>query len=58
MKGRWMGLQSIVDLHKVNWSGPQLLIVDGEPAYLYVATGLSPEEGCGSCSHVFKLNVE
>ena len=53
-----MGLQSIVDLHKVNWSGPQLLIVDGEPAYLYVATGLSPEEGCGSCSHVFKLNVE
>jgi len=37
---------------------PQMLIVDGEPAYLYVATGLSPEEGFGSCSHVFKLNVK
>ncbi|NOR66573.1 MAG: hypothetical protein GQ528_04380 [Woeseiaceae bacterium] len=37
---------------------PQLLIVDGEPAYLYVATGINPKEGFGSCSHVFKLNVK
>ncbi len=37
---------------------PQLLIVDGEPAYLYLATGINPKEGFGSCSHVFKLNVE
>ena len=37
---------------------PQILIVDGEPTYLYVATGIIPKEGFGSCSHVFKLNVE
>jgi len=37
---------------------PQLLIEDGEPTYLYVATGINPKEGFGSCSHVFKLNVE
>ena len=37
---------------------PQILLIDGEPAYLYLATGLSPEEGFGSCSHVFKLNIK
>ena len=36
---------------------PQVLLIDGEPAYLYVATGINPEEGFGSCSHVFKLKV-
>ncbi len=37
---------------------PQVLLIDGEPAYLYVATGINPKEGFGSCSHVFKLNVK
>jgi hypothetical protein len=37
---------------------PQVLLIDGEPAYLYVATGINPAEGFGSCSHVFKLDVK
>ena len=37
---------------------PQILIVDGGPTSLYVATGINPQEGFGSCSHVFKLKVE
>jgi hypothetical protein len=37
---------------------PQILLIDGEPAYLYVATGINPEESFGSCSHVFTLNLK
>ncbi|MCK5175877.1 MAG: alpha-L-fucosidase, partial [Planctomycetes bacterium] len=37
---------------------PQVLLIDGEPAYLYVATGINTEQGFGSCSHVFKLKVK
>lgn len=34
---------------------PQILFVDGKPAYLYVATGINTTTGCGSCSHVFRI---
>ena len=37
---------------------PQILLIDGEPAYLYLATGINPQTGFGSCSHVFKLNIK
>jgi hypothetical protein len=37
---------------------PQVLLIDGEPSYLYVATGINTEAGFGSCSHVFKLNLK
>ena len=53
-----MGPQCIGDLKNGQLERPQILIVDGEPTYLYVATGINPKEGFGSCSHVFKLNVE
>ena len=36
---------------------PQLLIEDGKPSYMYVATGVNTEKGYGSCSHVFKLKI-
>ncbi len=36
----------------------QLLFKDGKPAYMYVATGVNIVEGFGSCSHVFKLDME
>lgn len=34
---------------------PQILMQDGEPAYVYMATGISTRDGYGSCSHVFKM---
>ncbi|WP_372796950.1 glycoside hydrolase family protein [Pontiella sp.] len=34
---------------------PQILMQDGEPTYVYMATGISMREGCGSCSHVFRM---
>ncbi|WP_372809011.1 glycoside hydrolase family protein [Pontiella sp.] len=34
---------------------PQILMKDGEPAYVYMATGISTRDGYGSCSHVFKM---
>jgi hypothetical protein len=34
---------------------PQILMVDGEPAYVYMATGISTRNGYGSCSHVFRM---
>jgi hypothetical protein len=37
---------------------PQLLIQNGQPTYLYVATGVNPNQGFGSSSHVFKVKVE
>jgi len=37
---------------------PQILIIDGKPAYMYTATGINVNEGFGSCSHVFKITVE
>ncbi len=37
---------------------PQLLIIDGKPAYMYVATGINTNDGYGSCSHVFKITME
>ena len=37
---------------------PQLLIQNGQPVYLYVATGVNPNQGFGSSSHVFKVKVE
>lgn len=36
---------------------PQVLSVDGQPAYLYLATGTNDSPGHGSCSHVFRLKV-
>lgn len=36
---------------------PQILIIDGKPAYLYLATGTNPKPGYGSNSHVFKINL-
>jgi hypothetical protein len=36
----------------------QLLFKDGKPAYMYVATGVNNVDGFGSCSHVFKLDIE
>ncbi len=37
---------------------PQLLIENGLPAYLYVATGINDNLHFGSCSHVFKISIE
>lgn len=34
---------------------PQILMQDGEPAYVYMATGISTRDGYGSCSHVFRM---
>jgi len=34
---------------------PQLLIEDGKPTYMYVATGINTSSGFGSASHVFKI---
>ncbi|WP_222846211.1 glycoside hydrolase family protein [Pontiella sulfatireligans] len=34
---------------------PQILMIDGEPAYVYMATGISTRDGYGSCSHVFRM---
>lgn len=36
---------------------PQILNIDGKPAYLYMATGINVNEEFGSSSHIFKLNV-
>ncbi len=33
----------------------QVLAIDGQPAYLYVATGINTTPGYGSCSHVFRI---
>ncbi|MDF7824755.1 glycoside hydrolase family protein [Pontiellaceae bacterium B12227] len=42
-----------------DWSGrlerPQILMTDGKPAYVYMATGISTRDGYGSCSHVFRM---
>jgi len=35
---------------------PQILFIDGKPAYLYLATGLNLKKGYGSGSHVFKIS--
>jgi hypothetical protein len=37
---------------------PQLLIIDGKPAYMYTAVGINVNEGFGSCSHVFKITIK
>lgn len=34
---------------------PQILMMDGKPAYVYMATGISTRDGYGSCSHVFRM---
>lgn len=34
---------------------PQILLIDEEPAYVYMATGISTREGYGSCSHIFRM---
>ena len=36
---------------------PQILCIDGVPAYIYFATGVNVKEGYGSCSHVFKISL-
>ncbi len=36
---------------------PQVLMIDGKPAYLYMATGTNGTPGHGSCSHVFRIKV-
>ncbi|MCH6255116.1 glycoside hydrolase family protein [Puniceicoccaceae bacterium K14] len=33
----------------------QVLLINEEPAYLYLATGVNTRPGYGSCSHVFKI---
>ena len=35
---------------------PQLLFINGKPAYLYLATGINVKAGFGSGSHVFKIS--
>ncbi|WP_144059783.1 glycoside hydrolase family protein [Rhodopirellula sallentina] len=46
-------------VHRGDLSGrlerPQLLSIDNQPAYLYVATGTNENRRCGSCSHVFRV---
>lgn len=37
---------------------PQMLFIDGEPAYVYMATGLGVPAPYGSCSYIFKLALE
>jgi hypothetical protein len=37
---------------------PQLLFIDGIPAYLYLATGINVKPGFGSSSHVFKISFQ
>lgn len=34
---------------------PQILFVDGKPAYVYLATGINDTENHGSASHLFKM---
>jgi len=34
---------------------PQVLMVDGKPAYLYLAGGANVNKGDGSCSYVFRI---
>ena len=36
---------------------PQILMKNGKPAYVYLATGISTTPGCGSCSHVFRIKT-
>ena len=36
----------------------QVLLINGVPAYLYLATGVQVKEGYGSSSHVFKISFE
>ncbi|UMB53764.1 glycoside hydrolase family protein [Lutibacter sp. A64] len=36
----------------------QVLMIDGIPAYLYLATGVQVKDGYGSSSHVFKIIFE
>jgi hypothetical protein len=44
-----------VDDYSGRLERPQILMMDGEPAYVYMAVGISTREGTGSCSHVFKM---
>ena len=37
---------------------PQLLLENGKPAYLFVATGINDRDGYGSCSHIFKIGIK
>ena len=37
---------------------PQVLFVDGKPAYLYAASGMGFPEAYGCCSYVFKMTFE
>lgn len=37
---------------------PQLLYVNGIPKYMYVASGINTRAGCGSTSHVFKIEIK
>lgn len=51
---------SKLKLYRGNKSGdlerPQVLFMDGKPAYLYMATGLGFPAPYGSCSYVFRMN--
>ena len=37
---------------------PQILFIDGKPAYLYAATGLGLPKPYGSCSYVFRMKYK
>jgi hypothetical protein len=37
---------------------PQVLFMNGEPSYLYAATGINDNPAFGSCSHVFKISAK
>ncbi|WP_017446901.1 glycoside hydrolase family protein [Gayadomonas joobiniege] len=37
---------------------PQILFVDGKPAYIYLATGINDSKDHGSASHLFKLKPQ
>lgn len=44
--------------HHGHLERPQLLFIDGEPEYLYAASGLGQPKPYGSCSHVFRMTLK
>lgn len=60
----YTGQEALAGAHKYRGSlkgqleRPQLLIQNGKPTYLYVATGINPNQGFGSSSYVFKVKVK
>lgn len=49
--------ESVVYRGKINGrlERPQILFIDGKPAYIYLATGINDSKNHGSASHLFKI---